>query len=161
MSNELDSRGLRKLFETTSIGELPIKPCPILRPDQSAGEAATAMREHNRGGVLICDQGRVVGIFTERDWLRLLDQGTDSSTPLAQVMTASPGTLTTQNPVADAVAMMDRGRYRRVAVLDADGAPKGLIDVKTIVHFIVEHIPESVYTQASHAQMTAKEPEGA
>ena len=56
---------------------------------------------------------------------------------------------------------MDEGGYRRVPVLDSSGTPVGVVDVKTITHFLVEHFPAAVYNQASHAQLIAKDREGA
>ncbi len=161
MQAESSGDELIRLFRSTKIGELPIKSCPVLRPDQTVGEAVAAMREQRRGTTLVCEGDRIVGIFTERDWLRLVDQGGPRSQPLSDVMTRSPQTLSVDDPVQQAVALMDRGRYRRIAVVDPDGKPLGIIDVKTIVHFIVEHIPEAVYTQASRSQTTAEQPEGA
>jgi hypothetical protein len=36
-----------------------------------------------------------------------------------------------------------------------------IIDVKALVHFLVEHFPAAIYNQASHAQLIAKDREGA
>ncbi len=160
MKNERGDE-LLGVLRSTKIGELPIKKCPVLRPDQTVGEAVQKMREQRRGTALICENNKLVGIFTERDWLRLVDRQVPDSSPLADVMTTSPETLSVEDFVQQAVKMMVLGGYRRIAIVSENGEPLGIIDVKTVVHFIVEHIPEAVYTQASSEQTTVDSPEGA
>jgi hypothetical protein len=46
-------------------------------------------------------------------------------------------------------------------IVDSEGMPVGIVDVKTVVHFLVEYFPAAIYNQASHAQLTAKNREGA
>jgi predicted transcriptional regulator len=81
--------------------------------------------------------------------------------PLSEVMTKSPQTVTADATLYDVIRLMDKGGYRRLPVVDATGLPVGIVDVKSIVHFLVEHFPAAVYNQASHAQLLAKHREGA
>lgn len=152
---------LREVLTTTKVGELTLKSVPILATRDSVARAASEMREHSHGSALICDDGKLVGVFTERDLLRFIAGGRALQTTLDGVMTARPRTIDVSDTLMTVVQLMDQGGYRRLPVVDAAGAPVGIVDVKTIMHFLVEHFPAGVYNQASHAHQLAKDAEGA
>jgi CBS domain-containing protein len=156
--NELD---LRNLLTETSVGHLTLTQVPILTPQQTAAEAAAAMREVSHGSALICEDGRLVGIITERDLLRLLPDDDRIESPLSEVMTTSPQTLTVEDHLLDAVRFMDQGGYRRLPVINADQHPVGIVDVKTVMNFLSEHMSATVYNQASNDLLNVREREGA
>lgn len=152
---------LRDVLNTAKVAELTVKAVPVLAAADTIADAAARMREHSHGSALICDQGKLVGVFTERDLLRFVASGRPFSTPLAGVMTVHPRTILTDDLLITVIGLMDQGGYRRLPVVDATGAPAGIVDVKTVVHFLVEHFPAGVYNQAPIAQQTSKDREGA
>lgn len=152
---------LRSLLDSTKLGELVLTRRPRLEPTDSIAAAAEEMRAASHGSAVIWSDGSLVGIFTERDLLRVIGEGGSLQTPLAEVMTKNPETLTTEDSLFDAVRKMDEGGYRRLPILDPLGASVGIVDVKTITHFLVEHFPEAIYNQAPHDQLIAKHREGA
>lgn len=119
------------------------------------------MKDQRRGAVLICEKDRLVGIFTERDALKLLAAGANLDLPIEDVMTANPESLSDQDTVATAIQKMARGGYRRMPVVDADGRPKGFVKVATILHYMVEHFPSVVYTLPPQPHYTTETREGA
>ncbi len=152
---------LRDLFTTTTVGELALTHVPVLSPRETAAQAAQAMRAVSHGSALICEDGRLVGIITERDLLKLLADEQRYAAPLSQVMTAAPQTVSVDSRLFDAVRFMDQGGYRRLPVVDREQRPVGIVDVKAVVTFLVEHVPSTVYNQASNALLTVRTPEGA
>ena len=118
-------------------------------------------RDGGRDCALVFDQGRLVGIFTERDLLFALNRNEDLAQPIKQLMTADPQTVSHEASLLDVVELMDTGGYRRLPVLDSDGQPDGVIDAKMLTSFLVEHYPEAVYNQASQRDVTARHREGA
>ena len=152
---------LRQLLTTSRVGQLGLKDVPVLRADQSVAEAAREMREHSHGSALVCQDGQLVGIFTERDLLQFLSGGKPLDTLLSESMTASPRTVTHSDPLMTVIQLMDEGGYRRLPVIDSTGKPAGIVDVKSVVHFLVEHFPKAVYNQAPRALSRAKDREGA
>lgn len=152
---------LRSILKSTNVGEVAMTSRPTLGPGDTVAAAADEMRKQSHGSALICDDGRLVGIFTERDLLRVIATGVSLEAPLADVMTSEPRTVRLEDTLFDAMQLMDQGGYRRVPVVDADGAPTGFVDVKTIAHFLVGHFPEAIYNQASHAQSVTRTREGA
>ncbi|TWU14038.1 Arabinose 5-phosphate isomerase KdsD [Symmachiella macrocystis] len=152
---------LREILTTTRIGQLAIKSVPILSPQDSVHHAAAQMRSHSHGSALVCDNDRLVGVFTERDLLRWLADGRSLDDAIAEAMTANPQTVTSDDALMSAIGYLDQGGYRRIPVVNADGAPIGIIDVKTIVHFFVEHFPSAIYNQSPQSKQTTSDREGA
>ena len=87
----------------------------------SVREATRQMDARNVGAALVTDpDGRLVGIFTERDLLRrVVAQGRDpNTTSVADVMTADPDTVSPRQLAVDALRLMREGGYRHLPVLD-------------------------------------------
>ncbi len=152
---------LREILTSTRIGQLAIKSVPMLSEDDSVDEAAAQMRSHSHGSALICRDGRLTGVFTERDLLKCLAEGRLLEAPVTDAMTVNPQTLTSDDTLFSAIGYLDQGGYRRLPVVDADGVPTGIIDVKTIVHFFVEHFPSAIYNQAPQSKQMTSDREGA
>jgi CBS domain-containing protein len=161
MSDTSGQFDLRELFTTTTVGKLELTQVPVLSPQQTAADAAQAMREARHGSALVCRNGKLVGIITERDLMRLLADDARWSAPLSQVMTPDPKTVSMDDLLLDAVRWMDKGGYRRLPVVDADACPAGIVDVRTVVNFLVDQVPSTIYNQASNALLTVREREGA
>lgn len=91
-------------------------------PGATVREASRAMADHNIGSVLVVDEDRLVGIFTERDALRrVLGPGLDPDlTLLAEVMTREPDTIRSSDSVCEAIRRMDEFGYRHLPVVDGE-----------------------------------------
>jgi CBS domain-containing protein len=166
MTKPAKSGEVQSLLLSTKVGELVLSVRPTLTPQNTVGEAAREMRESRHGSVSVCEQGRLAGIFTERDLLRFFAKHLPSTqdvllTPLSEVMTRNPATVSTNDTLFEATRRMDEGGYRRLPVLDEAGTCVGFVDVKTVTHFLVEHFPAAIYNQASYQDSLAKAPEGA
>jgi CBS domain-containing protein len=87
-------------------------------PDETAREAAVRMAETCRGNLLVVEDGRALGLFTERDLLeRVVAAGRDPArTRLREVMRADFETIAAEAPVAEAVRRMDEGGLRHLPV---------------------------------------------
>ncbi len=132
-----------------------------LAPTASVGEALRQMKEHNRGAVLVCQDQIVIGIFTERDALKMMAAGESFDAPLQQFMTPDPVVLRTDDKVGRAIAMMARGGYRRLPIVDERGRPTGMIKVEGILHYLVEHFPASIYNLPPEPHHSTEKREGA
>jgi predicted transcriptional regulator len=152
---------LRNLLQSVTVGELTRKTHFRLTPADTITAAIDVLREGGHGCGLVCDSRRLVGIITERDILHALNTDIDLATPLTAVMTSHPTTVSADATLFQAIAMMDSGGYRHLPVLNAEGDPTGIVDVKTLTGFLVEHFPEAVYNCASLADITTTHREGA
>ncbi|HVE91218.1 MAG TPA: citrate synthase [Actinomycetota bacterium] len=115
------------------LGEI-MTPDPLTTPPQATlAEAASAMRERKVGSTVVCDQGTVVGILTERDLVRAAGDGADpNSTRVEQWMTRSPVTMTPADDITHALdRMLDRG-FRHLPILDGEGLT-GIVSLRQLI----------------------------
>ncbi len=105
-----------------------------LAPSASVREAAQLMSENHIGALLVMDEGRLAGIFTERDALnRVLAEGRDpDSTPLSEVMTGDPVTLSPQAAATQALRLMGEIGFRHLPVVEDDEV-YGIISLRDFV----------------------------
>ena len=118
-----------------------------LRPTATVHEAVQTMLARRQAGVLITDgEGRLAGIFTERDVLtRVVGRGLDArQTTLAAVMTPNPDALSVQDRVAYAVHSMSVEGYRTVPLVDAERRPIGVVTVGDVIRWLANLFPEAV-----------------
>ncbi len=91
-------------------------------------KAARLMKQHKTGALMVCDKGRLVGVFTERDALFRVtaEKRNPDTTVLADVMTPDPQTIGPDKPLGHALHMMYEGGFRNVPVVEK-GRPIGLV----------------------------------
>lgn len=114
-------------------------------PKTTVVEAAKLMAEKNVGAVLVVDQERLIGIFTERDAVfRVIAQGLDiQTTPLSQVMTAPPKTVDPDKTFGFALMMMHENGFRHVPVIE-NGRPIGIVSARNALDpEMEEFVPEA------------------
>jgi len=153
---------LARNLKVDSVSRLtPTAPLRI-RPEQEVADAVALMRQHRVGCVLVCQDVRLVGIFTERDLMRrVLAEGLPLSVPVSVAMTPDPVVVHPKESVGAAVRRMEEGGYRHLPVVDATGRPSGVLSVKRIVHYLAEHFPSTIYNQPPDPNVVPLKPEGA
>lgn len=153
---------LGKSLKIESVGRLHPTALVHLSPAQTVAEAIALLRQEGVGCLLVCDRERVVGIFTERDLLlRVLAQGKPLTLPLAHCMTPNPASVEPKDSISAAIQQMEAGGYRHLPVVDHEGRPLGVLSVKRIVHYIVEHFPGTVYNLPPNPNAVQQDREGA
>ena len=103
---------------------------PWVLPDASFSVLMREMSAKGLGATAVVDgDNRVLGIFTDGDLRRLVEQGTDLRAKTAQeVMHRSPYSVEAQALAVDAAELMERNRITSVLVLDADGRLCGALN---------------------------------
>ena len=110
------------------------------RPSESALEVARRMRDAQTGCALVLDdEGKLVGIFTEHDVLRkLISAGDDvQDAPVSQLMSGNPETLRETDSVAAALNKMALGRYRHIPIARNDGSYT-VASIKGVLKYIAQ-----------------------
>jgi len=153
---------LARNLKVESVWRLQPTPPLCLGPQCPVTAAVALMRQHGVGCVLICEKGRLVGIFTERDLLRrVLAPGRGLDLPLSDCMTPRPVAVQPTESIGAALSRMEEGGYRHLPVIDCSGRAVGILSVKRIVHYLVEHFPATVHCQPPDPDVFPHAPEGA
>ena len=102
--------------------------------DQSVLEAARFMMEHNIGALPVLRSGELVGIFSERDIMnRVVAAGrTPGTTRIAEVMTANPRSVGSDETVENCLFLMREFGFRHVLICD-NKQVKGLISLRDVL----------------------------
>ena len=100
-------------------------------PETTVSHAARLMADKNVGAIMVVENERLVGIFSERDAVfRVIAQGRDAkTTPLTDVMTAAPKTLEPGKSYGHALLLMQENGFRHVPVIE-NGRPIGIISAR-------------------------------
>jgi CBS domain-containing protein len=152
--------GIEFTLRTDTVDQAgPIKPLCV-EPQASIREVFTLLRQRGSSCVLVCRQGQLCGIFTERDAMLLLQRQADLDAPIESVMTASPETLQAEATVAAAILRMSSGGYRRLPIVDSSNRPLGILEVSGIVHYLVQHFPKAIYNLPPVAHPVMHDREG-
>lgn len=109
-------------------------------PEASALEVAGWMKEAQTGCALVLDdEGKLVGIFTEHDVLCKLTgaKSTSGETPVSEVMSRNPESLRETDSVAAALNKMAMGRYRHVPIRKSNGS-YSVASIKSVLKYIAQ-----------------------
>lgn len=111
-----------------------------VRPEETAQVAIARMLESGVGSVLVCEDNRLLGIFTERDVLRLAGDATDlSRVRMEDVMTRDVISLGPADDVVAAARLMGDKRIRHVPIVE-DGNVVGVVGIRDVLRSLVELI---------------------
>lgn len=107
------------------------RPLHSVTSDTTVLAAAKKMATENIGAMLVVDAGVLTGVFTERDALsRVLAKGLDpEKTPISQVMTAKPLTISADKALSHALLIMNDNGFRHMPVVDG-GKLAGIVSVR-------------------------------
>jgi CBS domain-containing protein len=140
-----DERLLRGALLSEPIAALAPREPILLPPNATLGDAVRAMNDARTGCVCVVERGQLVGIFTERDLLRLaVDDLSPDRVVLGKVMTAQPETLRPEDGIAYALHLMTARGFRHIPLVDRAGRPTGIVAMRDIVRFVVSMFPDSV-----------------
>lgn len=139
----------------------------FVAPDQSVGDVLRLLKAESSGCALVLndgdvsDEGELLGIFTERDALRVMTEEHDLSAPVSSIMTERPVSVTPNASVGEAIQKMVDGGYRHLPLVDGSGSASGVVAVHGLVHFLVDHFPSTIYNLPPRPDAAPTEREGA
>ena len=118
------------------------------------------LKHRESTGVLVCRDRKLLGIFTERDALNAMVDRVSMSTPIGEVMSASPVCVRPETAIGTAIRRMCAGGYRRLPIVDSENRPVGVVQMPGIVRFLVEHFPRTIYNMPPAHQAAMQQREG-
>ena len=128
-----------------------------LPPDALVYDAIAVMAENSIGSLLVVEDGRLVGIFSERDYARQIAlKGLSSKeTRLQGVMSSPVHFVTPDCTVDEAMSIMTERRIRHLPVMD-EGEIVGLVSIGDLVRAVVEEQAREI--EHLHAYITGQYP---
>ena len=92
----------------------------VVKPQDTASQAATLMKQEDCGAIPVVADGKLVGIVTDRDIVvRVVAAGKDpKSTPVSAAMSADPATVAPDADADEAEKLMAERQVRRLPVVD-------------------------------------------
>lgn len=114
-------------------------PVTITR-DAEIREAARRMRTHHVGALVVAEEGRPVGIVTDRDLVVevLAQEVPDDTLTVGDVMTREVGTVGEREGLSEALVRMGELGVRRLPVVDDEGCLIGLVSLDDILECYAE-----------------------
>ena len=101
-----------------------------VRPDQTAQEAASFMLNADAGSIPVTDQGKLVGMITDRDIaIRGIAKGSGPDTPVRDLMSSDVICARDDDDIADAASRMSEAQVRRLPVVDQDEQLCGIVSL--------------------------------
>lgn len=103
----------------------------VVAPDTSLEEVVDAMHRQEADCVLVVSDGRLVGIFTDRDAVLKTAGKALGSIRVGDVMTHDPVVLRHDDPIAVAIHKMAVGGFRHIPIVE-DGRPTGVVTARDV-----------------------------
>jgi len=107
-------------------------------PDTPVFEALKLMAEKDIGALVVVESGRLVGIFSDRDYARkvILKGKSSKNTPVKEIMTSEVVTVRPQQTIEECLALMNRVRIRYLPILEGKELV-GLLSIGDVAQAII------------------------
>jgi len=107
-------------------------------PGTSVYEALEELENNNMGSLVVVENGKLIGIFTERDYARkvILKGRSSKDTQVRDIMTERPIFVTPDATIEECMQLMSSKNFRHLPVLENDQLV-GVISISDLVKFII------------------------
>lgn len=126
---------------------LKSKPAQVftVSPETTVYSAIEQMCERNIGGVLVTENDKLVGIFTERDYARklILKGKSSKATLIRELMTSNPIVVHPETTIFECLTIMSDKRVRHLPVIAFDKIV-GVISIGDVVRRVMEDQKETI-----------------
>ena len=120
-----------------SVADLMAADLLTVEADAPITDAVRSMNDRRVGAVLVLDGGRLVGVFTERDVLRVVAHGLTPEATVGDWMTRGPETIEPDETAEHAAVLMIHGGFRHLPVVDA-GKVVGILSIRDLMRQVLD-----------------------
>jgi CBS domain-containing protein len=134
------SDALAEALGEETVASIRSKPYAEISPDKSVYNALQALAGLKVASLLVVENGKLVGVFTERDALERVASRYHEvrHLPVRDVMTANPVVVYETDPAGAALSAIAVAGYRHVPVLDIQDKVVGVISPHRVFEFLQE-----------------------
>lgn len=137
---------LEQDLQTEQVIHLDLSEYTVVESDTPVREVVNQMRTDDRNCALVVENGKLVGIFTDRDVLRkVVDAPETWERPIRELMTPAPKTVAPNAAVREALDLMHTGHFRNVPAVDEAGHVVGNLTHYSVICFLADRFPEEIY----------------
>lgn len=121
--------------------------------DSRVAEVVAMLAERRIGCVPVVDQGKVVGIFSERDLVYGIARAGSAllERRVGEVMTSPPVTIAADTPILSALALMTQRRIRHLPIVDGDRMV-GFVSIGDLVKSRIDKVESEAEAMRSYIQ---------
>lgn len=143
-----------------SVSSLETDDYVCLKPSDSLKTAIEVMKQDEGGCAIVCEDTRVVGIFTERDLLtKVIGEQVDLNSPVSRWMSPIVATLAPEATIGDAVEIMNEKSYRNIPLVKDDHLV-GSISVFDVIAYLAESYPKETMNLPPNPDQVMDSPDG-
>ncbi len=116
-----------------------------LPPDATVYKALERMAENDTGALLVIDNGKLLGVISERDYARkgILQGRMSKETPVSEVMVSPAITATMDSTVEECMRLMTVHRIRHLPIVEKDKVV-GVVSIGDLVKSIISAQAETI-----------------
>jgi CBS domain-containing protein len=121
-------------------------PAATVSPENTVLEAVRLMSDEKVGAVAVTREGKLTGIFTERDlMIRVVLEGRDpGATKIGDVMTEHCISAKKDMSMGEALQIMTESHFRHLPVVDENDRVLGLLSIRNLLHNRVDKLSQEL-----------------
>ena len=155
IEEELDQMDEDSPLKAWRVQEIQVSMRELMRPiitidiNCSTNEAIDLLLANNVGAAPVVENGRLRGIFSERDVLnKILNKqvGDLDTITVEAFMIVNPQTAQPGDTLNTVILYMARGNYRHVPIVDTENRPLGMVSIRDVISYLVEEFPQEILT---------------
>lgn len=144
------------------ISSINIEPVTKVISTTCVSKALELMIKNKTSHLLVFEDENLIGIFTERDYLKRVFQQEDNYDELiTKYITNSPITMSIDEPVSQILKLMYTGQFRHVPVYTSQNQFTGVLTTQNLFSFLAELLPDKLLNLPPKPHQTLLVEEGA
>ena len=134
---------LEEAIAEEPVSHIQHQPHASIPPDMSVAEAVKKLALEHVACLLVEEDGKLIGVFTEREVLdKVALEQEQLERPVREVMTPDPVYVYADDPAAAALCVMAVSGYRHAPVVDSEERVLGIVSPQRVTGFLLKHFAE-------------------